>query len=162
MEFGIKKCGILVLKRGKVVRSEGITLPNGEVMKELEKEVCMYFGIVELDKIKKKEMKEKTIKEYKRRLRLELKSNLNGKNNITAKNAWAVAIFRYGVGILYWKESELKEIDRKSRKIMTMYGALITKKEGGRGPMSMERSANDKENSLGFYVANRMKTSLVE
>ena len=96
MEFGLKKCGILVMKRGKVVRCEGITLPNGEIMKEVEKQRYTYLGITELDKIKEKEMKEKTIKEYKRRLRLVLKSKLNGKNKITAINTWAVAIFRYG------------------------------------------------------------------
>ena len=74
------------------------------------------------------------------------------------------AIFRYGAGILYWKESELKEIDRKSRKTMTMYGELhpksdvdrlyIKRKEGGRGLISVERCVSDEENSLGFYVAN--------
>ena len=164
MEFGLKKCGILVMKRGKVVRCEGITLPNGEIMKEVEKQGYTYLGIIELDKIKEKEMKEKTIKEYKRRLRLVLKSKLNGKNKITAINTWAVAIFRYGAGILYWKESELKEIDRKSRKTMTMYGALhlksdvdrlyIKRKEGGRGLISVERCVSDEGNSFGFYVAN--------
>ena len=30
MEFGMKKCGVLKLKRGKVVESEGIELINGE------------------------------------------------------------------------------------------------------------------------------------
>ena len=164
MEFGLKKCGILVMKRGKVVRCEGITLPNGEIMKEVEKQGYTYLGIIELDKIKEKEMKEKIIKECKRRLRLVLKSKLNGKNKITAINTWAVAIFRYGAGILYWKESELKEIDRKSRKTMTMHGALhpksdvdrlyIKRKEGGRGLISVERCVSDEENSLGFYVAN--------
>ena len=38
IEFGMKKCGILTMKRGKVVRCEGIKLPNCEVMKEVEKE----------------------------------------------------------------------------------------------------------------------------
>ena len=71
--------------------------------------------IVELDKIKEDEMKRKTIKGYKRRLRLILKSKPNGKNKITAINLWAVAVFRYGGGILQWKESELKNVDRKSR-----------------------------------------------
>ena len=33
IEFRFKKCKILVMKRGKVVGCEGITLPNGEVMK---------------------------------------------------------------------------------------------------------------------------------
>ena len=56
-----------------------------------------------------------------------LKSKLNGKNKITVINAWAVAVFRYEAGILQWKESELKDVDRKSRKTMTMYGALHQK-----------------------------------
>ena len=82
MKFGMKKCGNLTMKRGKVVRCEGIKLPNCEVMKEVEKEGYTYLGIFELDKTKKKEMKEKTTKEYKRRLQLVLKSKVNGKNKM--------------------------------------------------------------------------------
>ena len=104
MEFGMKKCGILTMKRGKVVRCEGIKPPNCEVMKEVEKIGYTYLGIVELDKIKENEMKEKTRKKYKRKLRLVLKSKLNGKNKITAINAWEVPVSRYGAGILQWKE----------------------------------------------------------
>ena len=61
------------MKRGKIVRCEGIKLPNTDIMKEVEKERYTYSGIVELDKIKENEMKEKTINEYERRLRLVLK-----------------------------------------------------------------------------------------
>ena len=96
------------MKREKVVRCEGIKLPNTEVMKQVEKEGYTYLGIIELDKIKENEMKEKTLKEYKRRLRLVLKSKPHGKNKITAKNAWAVAAFRYGARILQWKQSDRK------------------------------------------------------
>ena len=103
------------MKREKVVRCEGIKLPNTEVMKEVEKEGYTYLSIVELDKIKENEMKEKTIEEYKRRLRLVLKSKLNGKNKITAINAWAVAAFRYGAEILQWKESELKDVENQGK-----------------------------------------------
>ena len=60
-----EKCGIFTMKRGKVLRCEGIKLPNSKVLKEVEKEGYTYLGIVELDKIKENEMKEKTIKEYK-------------------------------------------------------------------------------------------------
>ena len=38
MEFGMKKCGILTIKKRRVVRCGGIKLPNSEVMKEVEKE----------------------------------------------------------------------------------------------------------------------------
>ena len=164
MEFGIRKCGIIILKRGKIVRRQGIELPNRETMKEVEQEGYTYLGIVELDKIKENEMKEKTIKEYKRRLRLILKSKLNGKNKITAINTWAVAIFGYGAGIIDWKESELKSVDRKTRKMLTMYGAMhpkghvgrlyIKRKEGGRGLSSVEYAVRGEENSLDQYVLN--------
>ena len=79
MEFGIKKCKLLTMKRGKVVRCEGIKLPNSEVMKEVKKKRYMYLGIVELDKIKENGEKEEKIKEYKQGLRLVLKSKLNRK-----------------------------------------------------------------------------------
>ena len=62
MEFGIKKCGILTMKRGEIVKSEGIKLPDGEVMKQVGQEGYTYLGIIELDKIKETEMKEKITK----------------------------------------------------------------------------------------------------
>ena len=92
------------------------------------------------------------------------KIKIKWENKMIATNAWAVAVFRYGAGILQWKENELKDVDRKSRKTMTIYGALQTKsdvdrlyvkrKEGGRGLMSVERCVKEEENSLGFYVAS--------
>ena len=77
VEFGMKKCGILTMKTGKVVRCEGVMLPNNEVMKEVEKEGYTYLGIVELDKIKEDEMKTKTIK----RRRPKIKTNWEKQNN---------------------------------------------------------------------------------
>ena len=65
MEFGITKCGVLTMKRGKTIKSEGIKLPDGEVMKEVGQEGYTYLGIIELNKIKETEMKEKIMKEYK-------------------------------------------------------------------------------------------------
>ena len=62
------------------------------------------------------------------------------------------------------KESELKDVDRKSRKAMIMYGALHPKcyvdrlytkrKEEDSGLISVECSVRDEKNSLSFYVAN--------
>ena len=111
MEFGINKCGILTMKRGKIVKSDGIKLPDGEVMKQVGQEGYTYLGIIELDKIKETQMKEKITKEYKQRQRLILKFKLNGRNRVTAINTWAVAIFRYGAGIIQRKASQLKDLD---------------------------------------------------
>ena len=102
MEFGMKNYGILTMKRGKVVRSQGIKFRNNEEMKDFETEGYTYLGTVELDKIKDNEMKKnkKTIKEYKQSLRLVLKFKLNEKSKITAIKTGAVAVFRYRTGIL--------------------------------------------------------------
>lgn len=32
MEFGLKKCGVLVLKRGKVAKIDGVTLPDWQAI----------------------------------------------------------------------------------------------------------------------------------
>ena len=86
MEFGIKKCRILTMKRDKIVKSERIKLPDGQVMKQVGQEGYTYFGIIELDKMKEKEMKGEITKEYKRRQTLIIKSKLNGRNKVTVIN----------------------------------------------------------------------------
>ena len=49
MEFGIKKCGVLVLKRGNIAKMEGIVLPDGQVIKEIDDNGYKYLGILETD-----------------------------------------------------------------------------------------------------------------
>ena len=44
------------------------------------------------------------------------KFKFNGRNKVSAINAWGVPIFRYGARIIQWKTSEVKDLDRKSRK----------------------------------------------
>ena len=127
MEFGLKKCGVVIMKRGILGRFYGTHMPNGDVMKQVDENGYMYLGVLELDEIKENEMKEKLITEYKRRLRLILKSNLNGRNKIQAINTWAVALLRYGAGIIDCRVDELKKIDRTKRKTLTMYGAFYPK-----------------------------------
>ena len=40
-----------------------------------------------------------------------------------------VALLRYGAGIINGKVDELKEVDRTTRKTLTMYGALHPKSD---------------------------------
>jgi hypothetical protein len=49
------------------------------------------------------------------------KSELNAKNKITAIGALAVPVLRHSFGVIDWRSEEIKEIDRKTRKIITMY-----------------------------------------
>ena len=70
IQFGIKKCGVLITERGKVIRADGIRLPDGQQMKDIDETGFTYLGILETYKIKAKEMKEKFSKEYLLRLQL--------------------------------------------------------------------------------------------
>ena len=89
-------------------KSRGLNLPNGKLMKTIDEEGYKYLGILEYDKVKEGEMKTEFVSEYKRRLRLILRSKLNGKNKIKAINSWAVAIMKYGAEVLEWRVNELK------------------------------------------------------
>ena len=53
-----------------------------------------------------------------------LKPKLSGKNKIIAANPWTVAILRYISGLVEWKTDELKVLDKKTRKMTTLYGTL--------------------------------------
>ena len=83
-----------------------------------------------------------------RRLRKVLKSKLNGGNLVRAVNIWAVSLLRYSATFVSWTKSELQATDRKTRKLIAIYGALhpkshvdrlyIPRKAGGRGLISIE------------------------
>ena len=65
-------------------------------------------------------MKERLKKEYTRRLRMILISKLNAKNKITATGTLAVPVLIYSFGIINWRLEEIKKIDRKTSKVLTM------------------------------------------
>ena len=57
-------------------------------------------------------------------------------------NAWAIGVMRYRERIIYWTKEKLKDMDWKTRKIMTLnrclharssMARLYMKRKGGRG-----------------------------
>ena len=46
-----------------------------------------------------------------------------------AVNTWAVSVMRYVAGILKWNTGELKSLDRRTRKFITMHGVLHPKSD---------------------------------
>jgi hypothetical protein len=162
MKFGLQKCATMLMKRGKKIEDDGIRMPDGQMMEDLGSEAYKYLGVLEADKIKMEAMKEKVRANYYCRLRKLLKSSLNGGNVIKAVNTWAVAAVRYTAGILDWTLEELQNMDRKTRKLMTMNRALhpradvdrlyLPRKSGGRGMMSIEEVVRLEESGLSDYV----------
>ena len=64
MEFGIEKCVMVVMEKGKNVKSVCRELPNGKVMKSLQDGYSYkYLGILEADKFLEEKMKSNVSKE---------------------------------------------------------------------------------------------------
>ena len=83
IQFGLDKCAVLKMKRGKQVNWEGIDLGDCAVTDE---EWYKYLGIIERDDVCQEKMKEKVQKEYYKRVRVKLKFTLNSGNVINAIN----------------------------------------------------------------------------
>ena len=107
-------------------------------------------------------MKEKIQKEYLRRTRKLLEAKLKSRNLIKGLNTWAVPLVRYSGPFLKWTIDELKEMDQRTRKLMTMHKALhprddvdrlyVSRKEGGRGLTSIEDSVDASIQRLKDYI----------
>ena len=147
MEFGIEKCAPLVMEKGKIVKSVGIELPDGKVIKSLQ-EGESYLGILEADKFLEEKMELNVSKEYIRRLTKVSKSKVNGGNLVQGVNTWAVSLLRYSAAFGSCRKSGLQAIGGNTRKLFIISGALhpksdvdrlyIPRKEGGRGLISIE------------------------
>ncbi|XP_067939708.1 uncharacterized protein [Watersipora subatra] len=114
------------------------------------------------DNIKQSEMKAKNKKEHIHRLMKVLKSKLTAGNLITTINTWAVSLYRYGAGIIQWAKAELQQLDRMTRKLMTMHKGLhprsdvdrvyVKRDQGGKGLMSVKETVNYESHSLKKYT----------
>ena len=69
MAFGLDKCAVIEMNRGKMVCNDGIVLPNGEEMKAIDETGYKYLGVLQLDKILNQQMREKIKAEYIRRVK---------------------------------------------------------------------------------------------
>ena len=137
------------MKKGKMANSDGIALPNKTTMKGLkEGDSYKYLGVIQVDGMKQLEMKEKVKKEYYRRVRKILETKLNDGYIITEINTWRISLLRYSAAFLDWTGAELEQMNRRTRKLMTMHWALnpksdvariyLSKKERGRGLINVE------------------------
>ncbi|XP_068208495.1 uncharacterized protein [Palaemon carinicauda] len=108
MEFGIEKCALVNIQKGKVTRAEGIKLPDGSNIKHRDETEYKYWGMMEGENIKHQEMKDTIRKEYMQRFKAILNSKLNAGNMIKAINTMAVPVIRYSAGIVEWTNCNTK------------------------------------------------------
>ena len=159
---------MLEIKSGKQHLPDQIEIPNQDKIRTLgENETYKYLGILEADTIKQVQMKDKILKEYLRRTRKLLETKLSSRNLIKGIDTWAVPIVRYSGPFLKWTRDELKQMDKRTRKLITMHKALhprdgvdrlyVSRKEGGRGLASIEDSIDTSIQRLKDYMENTNK-----
>ena len=61
---------------------------------------------------------------WKKKLRKNISGELSSRNLIKGINTWTVPHIRYSGPFLKWTREELKQMDQKTRKLMTMHKAL--------------------------------------
>ena len=109
------------MKSGKRESAEGTELPNQECIRTLgEKENFKYLGILETDTIRQTEMKETIRKRYLRRTRKHLETKLCCRNLFKGINIWVVPLVIYSGLFLKWTREELRQLDKRTRKFMSM------------------------------------------
>ena len=113
---------------------------------------------MDAETIKQVEMKDKIQKEYVRRTRKLLETKLSSRNLMRRINTWDVPLVRYSGPFLKWTIDELKQVDHRTRKVMTMQKALhlwddvdrlyVSRKEGGRALARLEDYIEKHERGL--------------
>ena len=170
MEFGLDKCAILAIIKGKVTETQGMKLSNNNIKGLNLDETYKYLDILQADDIKHKQVKKKILSEYNKRVRKILKSKLNGGNIIKAINSWAAPVARYTAGIIDWTQTELEDLDRKTRKLMSAHHALhpqsdvdrlyLPRQAGGRGLLQIRQTVEEEKRALNDYIKNSTEHAL--
>jgi hypothetical protein len=95
-------------------------------------------------------------------LSLVLGTELNAKNKIQAIGSLAVPVRRYNFEIVNWNQEELQNLERKTRKLLTIHEQhhpkadvdrlYVPRKQGGRGLMQLEATHAVEITKLAKYV----------
>jgi len=88
-------------------------------------------------------------------------------NKITAVRALAVPVLRHSFGIINWRLEEIKKIDWKTRKVLTIYkmdhpktlidGLYVKRKGKGRGLLQTEATYHAKIINIAEYLHTKYK-----
>ena len=165
MEIGLDKCTKATFFRGKLLKAKKITLETTMVIEDLEpEERYKYLGVTEGDGIQHSSMREKIRKECFSRVRSILRSELNARNRINAINSLALPVVTYSFTIINWSLTEIKKVDTKIRKLLTMHRMhhpksdvnrlYLPRKEGGRGLVQLELSLETSIIGIDTYLNN--------
>ena len=162
-----------MLKKRMVARSEGVELPDVRKLQSLKEggEVHKYLGLLEADYIKQESMIKRLSKKIHKNCQESTKvDNVKGGNIMQALNTWAVSLLRYSDDVVSCTRRELMIFHGKTRKLLTIHGALhsranvsrlyISRNQGVRGLISVVDCVRRLKYNLDSYLSQRKKRLL--
>jgi hypothetical protein len=151
-------------QKGKLVHSRNLILDINREYNSLNRE--KYLGTEESEGIQHQQMQERLKKEYTRRLRMILKSELNARNKITATGTLDFPVLRQFY-IINWRLKETIQIERKITKTVPVYKIHHPKarlerlhvkmKLGGRGLLQIETTYKAETINIAEYLNIKYK-----
>ena len=163
MTFGGDKCAYQQVENGKLIKNtEHLEMnlfikpiKDGDTYKYLRiNENISYVGIVN---------KERVTKEYYTTVKKTWKSELSSFNKVIAHNTFAITVLTTTVVVIDWTIKEIKEIDIRTRKHLTMTRNFhpngdvdklyLPRSKGGRGIKMIARMFESRITTFGQYLA---------
>ena len=174
MEFGLEKCKIINLVRGKVqTTAEGYPINENQVISELaDGDSYKYLGMLQLKGLCLGKIKEHLKKEFSNRIKLILKTDLNAGNKTRAINTWAVPVLTYSFGLLKWSNTDLDQIAMSVRTLLSRAQShhpksaiermTIPRSQGGRGMVDIIALHHQQKINLRNYFMSLSSEELIK
>jgi len=155
----------------RLVQSDDVVLPSGDSICSLgAEESYRYLDILESDSIQHLSMKQHLTRQYRRRVRKILSTQLYGKYIIQAINSFTIPLLHYSARLFNWTQKELYQLDVGTRKLMCLHhifslksdidGLYVPRSRGGRGLCSVADAVEGECRSLGIYVEKSLEPLL--
>ena len=166
MKFGLDKCAVAHFVNGRLSgHNSGVTVGKTDTINCLEPgQVYKYLGVDESNGIQHSMMRERLRREYLRRVKVVLRTELYGRNKILAINGFALPVLTYGFGVIHWGCTDLQQLDRRTRKLLSMHGVhhpaadvdrlYAPCSDGGRGLQQIESTYQSCIVGLNCYLAD--------
>ncbi|KAL4703729.1 hypothetical protein ACJJTC_016736 [Scirpophaga incertulas] len=171
MRFGLDKCKILHIIRGKI-RPGDYTLSNTDTISAMEStDLYKYLGYTQLKGLDHTKIKSTITAEYKRRINTICKTQLYAKNLFKAINTYAIPVLTYSFGVIKWTKTDIEQLERLTRTTLTKHNNLhpksaierltIKRQNGGRGLIDIKHLWQKQINNLTSFFHVKSQTSKI-
>ena len=148
MQFGLKKCAKLSVRRGKLTLTGPLSTLDDEIGELDYGETYRYLGFPEAGGIDHGNNKTVSTDEFHRYLKLIWGSLFYGQYKVQATNSFCIPLLSYGFGIVEWTRAEIAQFDVSVHKLLTSANShhprsaierlYLPRKIGGRGLVGIE------------------------